>query len=152
MIERVNEISTNDWEHCWIAHGILVRNDRVLFIRRADGRYLGRWWDVPGGQVETGETPAVAAVREMYEESGIEGAIDYELTHFRNVDTKGRSIIFHTVTFKFTELGPERSVRIEPQEHSEFRWLTFPEAIELKLVWHVRATVEQKFGPLGEFR
>lgn len=41
--------------------------DRVLLVRLSD---TGRW-ALPGGSIEPGELPANAAVREMWEESGI---------------------------------------------------------------------------------
>lgn len=38
----------------------------VLLVERADGR-----WASPGGYVEAGESPRVAASRELYEETGV---------------------------------------------------------------------------------
>jgi ADP-ribose pyrophosphatase YjhB (NUDIX family) len=50
---------------------------RVLLIRcvamRPDGEFA--FWLTPGGEIEKGETPAEAAVRELREESGLEVAI-----------------------------------------------------------------------------
>jgi len=61
--------------------GVLIcRGPEVLLIRRGGdpGRGL---WDVPGGFLEPGETPAVAARREIREELGIElGPLDLLLT------------------------------------------------------------------------
>ena len=53
--------------------GAIVRDaDRLLLVRRGTepGRGL---WSVPGGRVEAGETLAEAVVRELAEETGIEG-------------------------------------------------------------------------------
>lgn len=40
---------------------------RVLLVRSADSRK----WTTPGGMIEPGESPADAAVREMWEETGL---------------------------------------------------------------------------------
>jgi mutator protein MutT len=50
---------------------IIVRNDRVLLVRRINPPLEGQW-SIPGGLVETGETTRQAIVREVSEETGLE--------------------------------------------------------------------------------
>ena len=51
---------------------VAVDDDRLLMIRR--GRPPGRGrWSLPGGRVEGGETVAAAVVRELWEETGLDG-------------------------------------------------------------------------------
>ncbi len=46
----------------------VFRRDRVLLVReRMDGR-----WSLPGGYVDVGDSPADAAVRETWEEAGVQ--------------------------------------------------------------------------------
>jgi 8-oxo-dGTP pyrophosphatase MutT (NUDIX family) len=48
-------------------------DDRVLLLRARDPMdpSKGSWWELPGGGIEWGEPSALAAARELYEETGI---------------------------------------------------------------------------------
>ena len=54
---------------------IAVEEGRLLLIRRGHGPAAGEW-SIPGGRVEAGETLAEAVVRELLEETGVEGVCD----------------------------------------------------------------------------
>lgn len=58
-----NEGVTRDF----VATGIVVWGDRVALLRH---RKLGAWLP-PGGHIESPELPEAAAVREVYEETGL---------------------------------------------------------------------------------
>ena len=49
----------------------LLREGRVLLIRRARSPFLGDW-TLPGGRREPGETIETTAIREVYEEIGVD--------------------------------------------------------------------------------
>lgn len=51
---------------------VVVDDGRLLLIRRGRGAAQGDW-SIPGGRVEPGETLAEAVVRELAEETGLEG-------------------------------------------------------------------------------
>lgn len=57
---------------------VVVRDGRLLLIRRGRGAAAGKW-SVPGGRVEAGETMADAVVRELREETGLAGTVDRPL-------------------------------------------------------------------------
>ena len=59
-----------------VAAGVLLEDEgRVLLVRRVmePGRGL---WTLPAGFVDSGEDPALAAVREVQEETGLEVELD----------------------------------------------------------------------------
>jgi 8-oxo-dGTP diphosphatase len=55
-----------------VAVGVLRAPDgRVLLAERRPGRDAAGFWEIPGGQIEPGESPAQAAARELLEEVGV---------------------------------------------------------------------------------
>lgn len=68
---HVDTIDWNRWQPTEKANlCFIIRNGQVLLIRKKRGLGAGKI-NGPGGRVEPGETPEVAAVREVREELGI---------------------------------------------------------------------------------
>jgi 8-oxo-dGTP diphosphatase len=59
-----------------LAAAVVMHNDHVLIVRRSrsEGFLPGRW-GVPCGKVDEGESSQQAALRELYEETGLSGAV-----------------------------------------------------------------------------
>jgi 8-oxo-dGTP diphosphatase len=53
---------------------VLDPRERVLLVRRGRAPSAGEW-TLPGGRVEEGESPRAAAVRELREETAIDGKV-----------------------------------------------------------------------------
>ena len=51
---------------------VVVDGERLLLVRRSTDPECGRW-SIPGGRVEAGETMVAAVLRELREETGLEG-------------------------------------------------------------------------------
>lgn len=54
------------------AIAVLIRDGKVLLVRRANPPDAGKW-GFPGGKIELGESIEDAALRELYEETGVRG-------------------------------------------------------------------------------
>lgn len=63
------------------AVAIVIREGRVLLVRRAKPPHVG-YWGFPGGKIETGETIAAAAIRELAEETSVRAQANQVLTAF----------------------------------------------------------------------
>lgn len=61
--------------------GMVVRDGRVLLVRRAVDPYIGHW-DLPGGFLEADETPEAALLRELEEETGLHVVAERFLGHY----------------------------------------------------------------------
>ena len=55
-----------------VVAALAVRDGRFLICQRPGSKKRAFFWELPGGKVETGETPQQALVREIREELGAE--------------------------------------------------------------------------------
>ena len=53
---------------------VVVKDNAVLLVKEAAGRYTGRW-GLPKGHVDDGELPRDAALRELREECDVDGKV-----------------------------------------------------------------------------
>ena len=64
------------------AGAIVIRDDRMLLIGVKDDEAGGEpFYEIPGGGVEEGETPPAAVLRELWEETRLEGTVVREVAH-----------------------------------------------------------------------
>jgi 8-oxo-dGTP pyrophosphatase MutT (NUDIX family) len=119
------------------AGGVVVRTIRgriMLAAIRPRGKKEGIW-ALPKGNIDPGESPAETAVREVREETGIEGRLVEKLGDVRYVYTRpGGLRIFKVVSFFLLRAGRGRIGEIDESmriEVAEARWLPLEEAPRL---------------------
>ena len=84
---------------------VVVREGQVLMVQQYRLIIDGLSWEIPGGAVDDDETPAEAALRECFEETGIQCTHPQPLLFFHmSVDT----IYNPTHLFLFTSYYPNR--------------------------------------------
>jgi 8-oxo-dGTP diphosphatase len=108
---------------------VVVEDGRLLLIRRGRGPAQGEW-SVPGGRVEAGELMAEAVVRELAEETGLEGVCG-ELIGW--VERVGESHHFVILDFAVTLLDPDADP-VAGDDAQQAAWVPLHEVAEFQLV------------------
>lgn len=107
---------------------VAVDNERLLMIRRGRGPADGLW-SVPGGRVEAGETLAEAVVREVREETGLEGVCDRLVGWVERIGDD-----HHFVILDFYVEVLEDGEPVAGDDAAEARWVPIEDVAELALV------------------
>lgn len=129
------------------AYAIILREDQILLCRLAPRITPDEWWTLPGGGVEFGEHPQDSLVREIHEETGLEGVVGD-----RAIVLHGRSnwssVEQHAVRLVFdawvpTDAPPPRVVEVDGST-VEARWHDLSEVYDgrVPVVAWVREALE----------
>lgn len=146
------------------------KNVGVMLVNAEGAAFVGQRldsdvpaWQMPQGGIDKGETPAVAALRELEEETGVspefvtfiaetEGWIAYDLPHdivpkiwkgrFKGQEQKW-------FLYRFHGNDDQINIEVEHQEFSEWRWLPVGDLVD-NIVPFKRSVYEQvlaEFAP-----
>ena len=96
---------------------VVVDDGRLLLVRRGHAPGAG-YWSVPGGRVESGETLAQAVVRELREETGLEGVCGALLGWVERITST-----HHFVILDFTVAVPEPGLPVAGDDAAEVAWV-----------------------------
>ncbi len=108
-------------------------------------------WALPKGNIDPGETGAETALREVREETGVEGRLVEKLGDVRYTYTWDGERIFKIVSFFLVRYSSGRLGEIEPEmtvEVDEARWLPLQEAPKLLAYSGERQMVERAIAGL----
>ena len=108
---------------------VAVDDDRLLLVRRGHGPAAGEW-SVPGGRVEPGETLIEAVVRELWEETGLEGVCDRFVGWVERIDDENHFVI---LDFAVTVLDPA-AVPVAGDDAAEAAWVPLTELGDYRVV------------------
>ncbi len=110
---------------------VAVEEGRLLLVRRGHGPAAGEW-SVPGGRVEAGELLAEAVVRELLEETGVEGVCDRMVGWVERISDDHHFVI---LDFSVTVLvGPDEAEPKAGGDAVEAAWVALDEVAHLNLV------------------
>jgi 8-oxo-dGTP pyrophosphatase MutT (NUDIX family) len=119
------------------AGGVLIKAIKgraMVAAIRPQGKPEGIW-ALPKGNIDPGETPAETAVREVLEETGVQGRLVEKLGDVKYTYTRRGGVrVFKVVSFYLLKAGRGRLGEIEERmrvEVADARWLPLDEAPRL---------------------
>jgi len=128
------------------AHGLIKKNNKYLVTKRAESTtHKPGYWDIPGGTVKYGENVNKALKREFIEETGLK--------------VKSKNLLFvydylyrfpdkyrHQFQLVFECYCKSGKIKLNPSEHSEYRWVTLSELGKLKKIAFLKALYNRLVG------
>lgn len=120
-----------------IAHTLIEKDGKYLLIKRSKIKrglpnVYPSYWDIPGGSVEENELPREAALREAMEEVNQKLRIN-KIIHEDSQFDASKDTVFTRLVYA-GEILEERDFILDPEEHTNFKWISSLKDIESNLV------------------
>ena len=120
-----------------IAHTLIEKDGKYLLIKRSKIKrglpnVYPSYWDIPGGSVEENELPREAALREAMEEVNQKLQIN-KIIHEDSQFDASKDTVFTRLVYA-GEILEERDFILDPEEHTDFKWISSLKDIESNLV------------------
>jgi 8-oxo-dGTP diphosphatase len=107
---------------------VAIADERLLMVRRGTGPAQGRW-SIPGGRVELGETLAEAVVRELREETGLDGVCGEFLGWVERIGAD-----HHFVILDFSVVALEDGPLVAGDDAAEATWVPLQNVGDVRVV------------------
>jgi 8-oxo-dGTP diphosphatase len=108
---------------CAFIHDVVDGEIKVFRAKRAESKkFLPGLFELPGGHIDFGENIVEGLKREVLEETGMHISVGDAFYAFDYINEIKGSHFLEIVFFaKF--LDPIENIKLEPEDHSEWRWM-----------------------------
>lgn len=167
---RANEcVTTTDGRQIWVSRSVAVavsivlvyeRQPYILVNQRGTGvpDFQG-YWNLPCGYLDYDETTEEAAVREVWEECGVNARLlleNCEAEFFSQpwdissvpTSEKQNVTVHHGLYARVNELPELSNAYNEPNETADIRWLPLADVDSLKYAFNHRARIDKYIAHL----
>jgi len=117
----------------------VVKDGKVLLIKRKYPPSAGKY-SLPGGHVELGERLEEAVLRELREETGIEGVVKKFLAPVEYIEREGDKVKYHFVILVYLVEGD--GVPRASDDAEDAAWVELERAFELDLTKTTREVLK----------
>ena len=118
----------------------VVRDKKILLVRRVADDFMGGHLELPGGGVDEGETIEEGARRELKEETGL--TVSKVLATFPGFDYS-TSKKQHVRQINFLVEVEPGDVRLDPAEHDDYIWVDIDTIDTISTSDEIRACVRE---------
>lgn len=106
--------------------GIIFKEDKILLCRRKAEKFLGGYWEFPGGKVETNESESDALIRELKEELSIQIEIK---KHFKTIIHQYEQIQIELIAYTCQFIQADFIL----MDHDSIQWVKKTELLSFNL-------------------
>lgn len=127
-----------------ISTGVAVlRDGKILMVRRVANDYLGGVYELPGGGVDQNETITGAAIREAREETGL--IVSNVIGTFAGFDySTDRKPKVRQINF-LVEVEPG-NIELNPEEHDAYVWVDGSTKSSLNMTDSMKTCIDDAIG------
>jgi len=110
---------------------IVEYGGEILLLHRLDHKLEGNKWGFPSGKIDEGENPEQAIIREISEETGIK-ILKNNIKLLKKLYVRYPEYDF--VYYLFYTKVDNKIVKIKPDEHKGFVWVSPEKALKMPIV------------------
>ena len=139
---NIEQQAKKDGIERFVVGAVIVNDESILFVRRAQDDFMGGVYELPSGKVDTGESLIESMKREILEETNL--TISNIIDLCDTFDYKSKSGI-QTRQFNFVvSVSNIDTLKLDPKEHYLSEWVKFEDIESSKILDDMMKSIAQK--------